>query len=467
MSKDLALLPATELVHHFRRRILSPVEVTRAVLERIEAQDPALNAFCHLDPAGALAAARESEARWRRGEPKGLVDGVPTTIKDTYLANGWPTRRGSRTTPADGPWDEDAPATARLREHGAVLLGKTTTPEFGWKAVTDSPLTGITRNPWDPARTPGGSSGGAAAAAAAGMGALHLGGDGAGSIRIPAAFAGVYGLKPTFGRVPIYPQPVPGTITHPGPLTRTVTDAALMLTVIGRPDPRDWQTLPDDSRDWRIGLEAGVAGLRIAYSRTLGYAEVDPAVLEAIEVAVEALADQGAAVEPVDPGFASPRAAFDIYYFTRFTFMIDRMSDEQRALLDAGLLEMAEAGRRFTLDDLMVAEMTRAEVGRCMSRLHATYDLLVTPQMPLVAFAAGVDYPADAGMRHWLDWSPFTYPFNFTQQPAASVPCGLAHGLPVALQIVGPRHREDLVLRASRALEAARPFLLPPEPAAG
>jgi len=462
MSEDLALLAASELIRRFRRGDLSPLEVTQAVLARVETENPRLNAFCHLDPEGALAAARESETRWRRGEPKGLVDGVPTTIKDTYLAKGWPTRRGSRTSPAEGPWDEDAPATARLREQGAVLLGKTTTPELGWKAVTDSPLTGITRNPWDPGRTPGGSSGGAAAAAASGMGALHLGGDGAGSIRIPAAFTGVFGLKPTFGRVPLYPQALPGTITHPGPLARTVADAALMLTVMGRADARDWQALPDDGRDWRVGLEAGVAGLRIAFSRDLGYAGVDPAVRALVEDAARQLADQGAVVEEADPGFATPRAAFDVYYFTRFTYLVDRMGEEQRRLLDPGLLAMAEAGRRFTRDDLIEAEMTRGALGLQMSRFLERFDLLLTPQMPLVAFEAGVDVPAGSGMRHWLDWSPFTYPFNFTQQPAASVPCGLAHGLPVAFQLVGPRHREDLVLRASRAFEAARPFALPP-----
>ncbi len=465
MPEDIALLPATELVTRFRRKTLSPVEALQAVLDRVSACNGMLNAFCHIDEDTALSAARESESRWQKDEPCGLVDGIPTTIKDTYLTKGWPTRRGSRTSPAQGPWDEDAPAVARLRDHGAVLLGKTTTPEFGWKAVTDSPLSGVTRNPWDPDQTPGGSSGGASVSAALGMGALHLGGDGGGSIRIPAAFCGVYGLKATYGRVPLYPQPVPGTITHPGPIARTVADAALMLTVIAEPDVRDWRALPYDRRDYRIGIDGGVRGLHIAFSRDFGYVNVDAEIAELAEGAAEVFADLGAIVEEVDPGFESPRAAFDVYYFTRFTFLVDGMTAEQRALLDPGLLEIAEAGRRFGVRDLMQAEVTRTNLGHHMNLFHQTYDLLISPQMPLAAFEAGVEVPKESGMTRWLDWSPFTYPFNFTQQPAASVPCGLTNeGLPVAIQIVGPRYREDLVLRASRAYESACPFDMPQLP---
>ena len=219
---DPATFSAAELLRLYRTQALSPVEATEAVLARIERFEPAVNAFCLVDPERALAAARASEARWRRGEPQGLLDGVPTTIKDLILTRGWPTLRGSRAIAPGQPWEEDAPATARLREHGAVLIGKTTTPEFGWKAVTDSALTGITRNPWDLARTPGGSSGGAAAACALGMGALHVGTDGGGSIRIPASFAGIFGLKPSFGRVPAAPLSPFGTVAHLGPMTRSV-----------------------------------------------------------------------------------------------------------------------------------------------------------------------------------------------------------------------------------------------------
>src|SRR5512145_220484 len=303
MAKDdAAMLSASDMVARFQDRSLSPVEAAEAAFARIERLNPTLNAYCFIDREGAFAAARQSEARWAKGAPLGPVDGVPTSVKDLVLAKGWPTRRGSKTTTSD-PAPEDAPSVARLRESGAVLLGKTTTPEFGWKGVCDNPLTGITRNPWDPARTPGGSSGGSAAAVAAGMGPLTIGTDGGGSIRIPCAFSGLFGIKPTFGRVPAWPLSPFGTVAHVGPMTRTVTDAALMLNVIAQPDARDWHALPYDPRDWRTGLDQGVAELRIAFSPNLGYAKVDAEVAKIVSDAVSVFAELGAKVEEKDPGF--------------------------------------------------------------------------------------------------------------------------------------------------------------------
>src|SRR5947207_12224504 len=277
MTADLCALSAMALLDAYRKHELSPVEVTRAVLERIERLNPVLNAF-NLVSDRALDDAKMSEARWMSGQPKGLLDGVPASIKDIILTKGWPTLRGSKTVDPKGPWNDDAPATARLREHGAVLLGKTTTPEFGWKGVTDSPLTGITRNPWNPKKTPGGSSGGAVAAVASGMGPLAVGTDGGGSIRIPCSFTGLFGLKPSFGRVAAWPLSPVGTVAHVGPMTRTVADAALMMNVLALPDTRDWHSLPYHGRDYRSGLEHGVRDLRVAFSPDLGYAKVDPEV---------------------------------------------------------------------------------------------------------------------------------------------------------------------------------------------
>jgi len=250
---DLCALTATELLQLYRSKQASPVEVTRAVLDRIEKLNPVLNAFCFLDSVFSLKEAKQSEKRWLKGSPLGLLDGVPVSIKDLLLTKGWPTLRGSKTIDPQGPWNDDAPAVARLREHGAVLLGKTTTPEFGWKGVTDSALTGITRNPWNPKMTPGGSSGGSAAAVAAGMGPLTIGTDGGGSIRIPCGFTGLFGLKPSFGRVPAWPLSPMGTVAHVGPMTRSVEDAALMLNVISLPDLRDWHALPYDALGWMTG----------------------------------------------------------------------------------------------------------------------------------------------------------------------------------------------------------------------
>ena len=465
MTDDLAMMTATDLVTHYRRKTLSPVEVTEAVLARTDRCESALNAFCVLDGDFALAAARESEARWHTGAPLGLVDGVPTTIKDVVTAKGWPTRRGSRTSPAEGPWEVDAPAPARLREHGAVLLGKTTTPEYGWKGVTDCPLTGITRNPWNTDLTPGGSSGGAAAACATGMGALHVGSDGGGSIRIPSAFTGVFGIKATSGRVPVFPANALGNTVHHGPMTRTVTDAALMLTVLSEPDARDWFAIPYEPRDWRVGLDDGVRGMRIAYSRNLGYAEVDPEIAALVESAAQVLADLGAVIEEQDPGFDNPMEAFRTNFISCLRPVVDAVPEERRDEFDPGFLHWVDIYRSKGADDLLAAQDVRMNLGHTMNMFLDSWDLLLTPQLPIAAFEVDAEVPAGRGMTSWVEWSPFTYPFNFTGHPAASVPCGLTPaGLPAAIQLVGPRYREDLVLRAARAYESAHPFQMPPQP---
>jgi aspartyl-tRNA(Asn)/glutamyl-tRNA(Gln) amidotransferase subunit A len=282
-TRNLADCTATELLHLYRTGQASPVEAMQSVLARIADLEPMLNAFCVIDAEAALASARESETRWRKRAPKDLLDGVPVSIKDLILTRGWPTLRGSRTVDPEQPWDVDAPATARLREAGAILFGKTNTPEFGIKGTTDNTLTGVTYNPWNTRMTPGGSSGGAAAAVAAGMGPLAVGTDGAGSVRIPSSFCGIPGMKPSFGRVPAHPLSPFGTVAHLGPHARSVEDLALMLTVMSRPDARDWTSLPYDPRDYRVGLHDGVRGLRIAYSPDLGYVtDVDPEIAAAV-----------------------------------------------------------------------------------------------------------------------------------------------------------------------------------------
>ncbi|MFO1349876.1 MAG: amidase [Gammaproteobacteria bacterium] len=461
---DLALLTATELTRLYRTRQLSPVEATRAALERIRRDNPAVNAFCLVDEEATLASARASEARWHAGRPQGQADGVPCSVKDIILTQGWPTLRGSRIVARDQAWNEDAPAVARLREHGAVLLGKTTSPEFGWKAVTDSPLTGITRNPWHLGMTPGGSSGGAAAAAALGMGALHIGTDGGGSIRIPAAFTGIFGLKPSFGRVPAYPLSPFGSVAHLGPITRSVGDAALMLTIMSEPDARDWYALPYDRRDYRIGLDDGVRGLRIAFSPTLGYAQVDPEVAAAAARAAQVFAELGARVDNADPGFTNPLDIFNKHWYTGAANALSALAPEQRELLDPGLRAVAAAGAAVGHMEYIAAVNARGDLGQRMCLFHQRYDLLLTPSVPIPAFTAGQEVPAAAYQR-WPEWTPFSYPFNLSQQPAASIPCGFTSaGLPIGLQIVGPMHQDALVLRAARAFEAAHPIRLPDAP---
>jgi len=457
---DISQLSAAELLRLYHRRDVSPVEVARDALDRIARFEPQINAFVLVDEDGALAAARASEARWSKGEPIGSVDGLPATIKDIIDVKGQPTRKGSLTTPAT-PATHDAPAVARLKEHGAVLLGKTTTPEFGWIGACHSPLTGITRNPWNLARTTGGSSGGAAAAALLNLGVLHLGTDGAGSIRIPSAFSGTFGIKPSYGRVPTYPASTFTVLAHQGPLTRTVSDAALMLNVIGQPDARDTTAWNTPAPDFRIGLEDGVRGLRIAWSPRLGYVkDLDAEIEAAARKAAQVFADLGAHVEEADPGFAEPIEILKKIWYAVASTLVDDVPPLEREKMDVGLRRMAEQGRRYSLADYLSAHTQRAELAQHMLRFHERYDLLLTPQMPVPAIEAGRVTPADGRFGdEWINWSPYTYPFNLTQQPAASVPCGFSSGgLPVALQIVGPLRREDMVLRAARAYEAACPF---------
>jgi aspartyl-tRNA(Asn)/glutamyl-tRNA(Gln) amidotransferase subunit A len=465
LSDEILSLSATALIDRYRSKALSPVEVLAATLDRIDRLNPIYNAFVVVDAQRALEDARASEARWQRGAPAGLIDGVPATVKDLVIVQGWPTRRGSRTTDT-APSTEDGPPVARMRRQGAVFLGKTTTPEFGWKGVTDSPLTGVTRNPWDPRLTPGGSSGGAAVATALGLGSLHLATDGGGSIRIPACFCGVFGFKPSFGVVSVHPHSPALTLWHQGPITRTVADAALMLTVMAGPDPRDWYSGPELKIDYRAGLDEGIRGSRIAYSRTLGYATVDPEVARLVEKAVEALAGLGAHVDEVTLELEDPIAIMRPLWSVALALGVAPMSAEQRALVDPPLLDLAAPGFRLSALDYRRLEQAREDFGRRMTMLHTTYDLLVTPQLATTAFAAGHEVPPQSGMRHWWEWAPFTYPFNLTQQPAAAVPCGFTSGgLPVAMQIVGAKFADARVLRAARAYEAAHPFVLPAAPA--
>jgi aspartyl-tRNA(Asn)/glutamyl-tRNA(Gln) amidotransferase subunit A len=456
---DPADLTATELLTAFRAGTLSPVEACEAVLARIDAVNPVLNAYNLVDGEQALAEAAESERRWRRGAPVGVLDGVPVSIKDVLLTSGRPTLRGSLAVDPDQQWTEDSPAVARLREQGAVRVGKTTTPELAWKGVTDSPLTGVTRNPWDPALTPGGSSGGAAAAVAAGMAPLAVGTDGGGSVRIPASFTGTFTLKPTAGLVPHYPASAFGSLAITGPITRSVADAALMLDVISGPDGRDWSSLPLPATPF-ADATTDIAGLRIAFSPTLGFpVHVDDEVAAAVAEAVEVFASLGAHVEQVDPGITDPVEAFHVLWNSGAAKAVAALPAERRGDMDPGLVEICEQGARLSALDYLDAMNTRMELGQRMARFHHDHDLLLTPTMPIPAFEAGREVPAGWPGSRWTSWTPFTYPFNMTQQPAASVPCGFTSaGLPIGLQVVGPRHADALILAACQAFEQARPW---------
>ncbi|TDB91597.1 amidase [Actinomadura sp. KC216] len=452
---DLAGMTAAELAGAYARRDVSPVEATRAALAAIEERDAELNAFVLVDADAALRSAAESEARWSAGTQRGRADGVPTSVKDLERTRGWPTLRGTWLADEAGPWPEDSPSVARLREAGAVLIGKTTTPEFGWKGVTDSDRFGITRNPLDPALTPGGSSGGSAAAVAAGMGTWSVGTDGGGSVRVPAAFTGTVGFKPTGDLIATYPPGSNGLLSHRGPITRTVLDAAIMLDVIGRPDPRDWAALPARDGSFTDGIEEGVKGLTIGYSPDLGYGRNDPEVASLVADAIDALADLGAHVTEIEPIFDDPVEAFQTLWCAGVARTLKPYGPDDLTRVDPALLEYAEKGRGITAVEYLDAMAVCANLGLQMARFHDKYDLLATPTVPCVAFPAGQNGPAPEQSQVWASWTPYTYPFNMTRQPALSVPCGRTRsaGLPAGLQLVGPRHQDARVLRAGRAYE--------------
>lgn len=452
-------LSASELVAAYATGELSPVEATQSALRVIEERDGDCNAFCLVDPDRALEQAKASEVRWRDGNPIGWLDGVPASIKDMFLTQGWPTLRGSRCIDPDQPWDVDSPVTARLRENGLVLLGKTTTPELAWKGVTDSTLTGITRNPVDPTTTAGGSSGGSAAAVAAGMGELSVGTDGGGSVRIPASFCGIVGLKPTHGRIPLFPASPFGPLSHAGPMARSVDDTALLLDVLAMPDYRDPAALAPPVSTYREAVRRDVRGLIAAYSPTLGYVDVDPEVAAIVKSAVESLSEAGLHIEEADPGFTDPKPAFDILWATGAAKLLDTFPAGSESRIDPGLRKVWELGKKFSASDYLGANAERAALGILMGEFHTRYDVLITPTVPIPAFEAGHEVPPGSGLESWPDWTPFTYPFNMTQQPAISVPAGrTTSGLPVGLQIVGPRHSDDLVLAVAKLLEEVRPW---------
>ena len=460
---DLADCTATELLALYRSGQASPLQATQAVLARIERHNGTLRAFVHVAAEEALASATRSTERWLRGQPCGPLDGVPASIKDLILSRGWPTLRGSHTVDALQAWDVDAPATARLREAGAVLLGKTATPEFGCKGETNSPRNGITRNPWDTDKTPGGSSGGTAAAVAAGMGPLSVGTDGADSVRIPAAFCGNFGFKPSFGRVPAHPLSPFGSVAHLGPHTMSVTDAALMMNVLALPDARDWTSLPSDGRDYRVGLDDGIRGLRVAWSPTLGYARnVHPEVAAACDKAAQLLSTLGAHVEAVDPGIEDPLDITTGLWFLGSWTLWNGLSSEQQSRTDPDFAAQAQLGARLSALDVQRLHLRRGALGSHLRQFMQRFDLLVTPAVAVPAFNARPAGQVAMTPEAMLGWTPFSYPFNLSQQPACSIPCGLTQaGLPMGLQIVGPMFGDALVLRAARAFESLMPIPRP------
>ena len=455
---SFAYMTAAELKGLLAARSISPVELVEDTLARQEALEPQINAFVTRTPDVALAAAREQEKAIAAGEG-GAIAGLPVSVKDLVAMAGVPWTFGSRPF-ADNVVDFDAPAVERIREAGGCIVGKSTTSEFGCKAVCDSPLTGITRNPWNLAKTPGGSSGGAGASVAAGLTPFALGTDGGGSVRIPSALCGLFGIKAQFGRVPVFPVSAAPTLAHVGAMARTVRDAALLLGAMAGHDRRDAFGVAEPLPDFLAACDASAKGLRIAWSPTFGYAEPEPEVAALCEAAARRLEELGCSVEPVDDALGGdPVEVWMAEFYGGIGTKLKGLMAEKPEELDPAVVATLGAG----LDRSMVAYFgqlfARYDFRERMRQLFERYDLLLSPTLPCPAFDVGHDTPPGHGARNIVSWVYYTYPFNLTGQPAASIPAGFtAAGLPVGLQMVAGINREVDIFRAAAALEQAAPW---------
>jgi aspartyl-tRNA(Asn)/glutamyl-tRNA(Gln) amidotransferase subunit A len=459
-QEELCYTPAAELAGLIRKRALSPVELMEAVLARAQRLNPALNAICTPTYDSALSGARQAEADLMRGAGLGLLHGLPMTIKDLAFTRGVRTMGGSALYRERVP-QIDHLHVQRLRAAGGIMIGKTSVSELGWKGNGDCPVSGITHNPWKHGMNAGGSSAGAAVCAAAGIGALHQGSDGAGSVRMPAAFCGVFGLKPSFGRVPYHPMPNNGLISHVGPLTRTVGDSALMLQALAGPDDRDVSSLEAPPADYIARLDEGIAGLRVAYSPDLGYLKVDREVAAPVRTAALAFADLGCTVDEVNPSWGDPISMEHCLFASSYAGMIGAVLDEWSDRLDPGLVALTRHGLTYRAADVFRAWGERLAYYDKMHAFFQRYDLLLTPSLSVAAFPADRLIPAHWEQHpwDWLRWAGFSYPFNLTGLPAATCPCGFTPaGLPVGIQIVAGRFQDLRVLQAARAFEQARPW---------
>jgi aspartyl-tRNA(Asn)/glutamyl-tRNA(Gln) amidotransferase subunit A len=459
---EIGYMSAFDMAGAIKAKKLSPVEVMEAILARIERLNPKLNAYCTLLAQSARKGAKDAETAVMKRKKLGPLHGVPVSIKDLIFTKGVRTTFGSRIYENFMP-PEDAVVVERLKAAGAIIVGKTNTPEFGFMGVTDNLIFGPTRNPWNLGLTAGGSSGGAAAAVAAGLGPVAIGTDGGGSIRIPSSFCGVFGLKPSFGRVPRGPGfPDWQTLSHTGPLTRTVRDAAFTLEVIAGRDDRDRHSLPGTRLRYLPFLDGDLKGLRIAWSPDLGYAILDPQVLEITTTAAGVFEMLGAKLEATNPPVGNPGFAFAVTWGVLFATRYGSKLAEWREQMNPRLVAMIEQSENRSAAEFAQAAVVREEYYMALRPFFEKYDLLLTPSVAVPPFEVGkFEITEIAGIKGSpaLDWTPFTYPFNFTGQPAASVPCGwTADGRPIGLQIVGRPLDDVTVLRTAAAFEQALPW---------
>ena len=453
-----AYTSALDLSRAIAAREVSPVEIMTACLDRMNALEPHLNCFVTATREEAIAAAKRAENAVMSGEPLGALHGVPLSVKDLIAMGGVRQTFGSHTM-ANNISAADAPSVERARAAGACIIGKTTTTEFGCKGGGPSPLTGITRNPWDLSKTPGGSSLGAASSVAAGITPFALGTDGGGSIRLPSSFSGLFGIKAQFGRVPVFPASATPTLAHVGPLARTVRDAALLLTVISGHDRRDPFSLAGAIPDYLGACDRSITGMRLAWTPTLGAGKPQPEVLAACETAVTALRSMGCEVVVWDEWEgADPIDLWMAEFYAGVGTRLKKTMLESRELLDPAVSHMLAPALDQRLEDYYATVFRRYDFREQLRARFESIDLLLTPTTPCTAFDAASDSP-DGGTGNIIEWMSYTYPFNLTGQPAASVPVGFSTaGLPIGLQMVAKINHETDIFRAAAALESARPW---------
>jgi aspartyl-tRNA(Asn)/glutamyl-tRNA(Gln) amidotransferase subunit A len=459
-EETLGFMPAVTAAELIRTKQLSPAEYVQTVLQRIERLEPRVNAFVHLAADQAMDAAKQAEAALMRGDRIGRLHGVPVTIKDLVPTKSMPMQSGSNIFAGHQP-TEDAPLVTRLQDAGVIVLGKTTTSEFGWTGVSHSPLTGITHNPWKFGYNAGASSAGAGAAAAAGFGPLHQGSDGAGSIRMPSHFCGVFGLKPSFGRVPYYPVSVGDLTSHNGPMTRTVADSALMMEVMSGPFALDYTSLEAGPANYLLRLHEGIKGKRVAYSPDLGHARVDPHVAALVKAAVARFTELGAHVEEVPTPWAAAGPELIRFFWAAHLTRLQPHLAKWEAQMDPGLVACIKAGQDYRVSEYQLMRERKMTYVAAIHRWFQDWDFLLTPAVSVAAFPAVLLMPSHWPQHDWdwVSWAEFSYPFNMSWNPAASVPCGFtADGLPVGLQIVGRRFDDLGVLQAAAAFEQAQPW---------
>ena len=451
--KPLDFISVSELSKLIKNKEVSPTELLDSTLKKIEKLDPILNSFAFLDIEGAKILAKESEKRMMSNSLLSELDGIPTSIKDLIAQKNLPQRFGSKTT-SDNLVSADAPSVERLRNAGAILLGKSTTSEFGCKGVGDSPLTGITKNPWNPELTPGGSRCGAASMVAAGIVPYAIGTDGGGSIRIPASLTGLFGIKAQFGRVPVYPTSATPTLAHVCPLTRNVLDACKVLQIISGKDFRDPFTVTENAPIFENFIKEKKS-YKIAWSPTLGYGKNDGSIMEILDNAIKNISSLGYKIDTVDKVLdEDPVNLWNAEFYAGVGTRLKSVIENSPALIDPAVLEVLKVAINQKMNDYYSLVFQRYAFREKMRIFFEKYDLLITPTLPCVAFEIGLNVPKNMPDKNIVSWVTYTYPFNLTGQPAASINAGFTkENLPVGMQVIGKNNCEIDVLNFCKQFE--------------